>query len=479
MGLLACGLATASCSQSTAEPVPSALPGPSAPQRAALEHVFLISLDTLRADHCSLYGYGKPTTPFLEELGSRGIVFESHMVSSNNTLESHASILTGLYPLTHAVEDSRARREALAPAFRTLAEAFSEAGFATASFATHETWLGREYGVMQGFEQVEAQWIDSLSCWQRFESWFDAEQPGRSFVFLHSFDVHSDDAHGNVLPYESSADHIARFAPPAPASFTGCLKAVPQDCASRYLRGINAGAEPLPPEHLEYLLGLYDAGIRKQDDDLRVLFAALEGRGLLENSLIAITSDHGEEFMEHGRLLHTGTSDAIMHVPLLFLLPEGWGVEPRRISRVTRSIDIAPTLLEACGLAPIGQGRSLWSVLEGEGEPPENEVLFAQSVLRSSDEHGAFKLNCGANLAFYDLEADPHEQVNLYHAPGFADSPRLLAARARIDELRRASALLREEVKSGASFLPEPRADQERAIEALRDLGYVDVGGEE
>jgi arylsulfatase A-like enzyme len=475
--LLAGALALGACSEGG----PSPAGGPGTGERAGrtLEHAILISLDTLRADHCSLYGYEKPTTPFLSELARRGVVFENHMVSSNNTLASHASIMTGLFPLAHDIEDSRARREALAPGYRTLAEAFAEAGFATASIAAHAAWLGREFGVMQGFERVEADWIDSPACWQRFAEWFDAERPRRSFVFLHSFDVHSDGKDGgNVLPYESSGEHIAGFAPPRPEGFTGCSKNPADGCASGYLRGINAGVEPLPAEHLEYLVGLYDAGVRKQDDDLRLLFAMLEERGLLESSLIVITSDHGEEFMEHGRVLHGGFSDAIMHVPLLVLYPESWGVPARRVAQVTRSIDIAPTLLDCFGLAPIGQGRSLRGVLEG-GAAPEGDVLFGITVLRARDEQGEFKLACGARLAFFDLEADPREQVNLYLEPGFTESPRLLAARARIDALRREAVALREGLKRGQSFPPQKSSDDAELVEDLRKLGYVDVGGAE
>jgi len=455
----------------------------SASSPGRLEHVILISLDTLRADHCSLYGYEKPTTPFLEELAARGVVFENHMVSANNTLMSHASLMTGLYPLAHDTYDKGEAQQALAPPFRTAAELFGEVGFDTGAFTTNKAWLGREFGVMQGFDHVEADWVDNITCWKGFLKWFDATEPRHSFTFLHFFDPHSEsDTGGGTLPYESTEELIKEFAPPRPEDFTGCLKDEPNACTSRYLGGINEGLEALPPEHLEYLMGLYDAGVRKMDDDLRLLFAELDERGLLDSSLIAITSDHGEEFMEHGRLLHGGISDAIMHVPLLFLFPEGHPVEPRRISEVTRSIDVAPTLLDFFDLLPIGQGMSLRGVIERRSEPVDSEVFFGPAVLRARDAQGLYKVNVLPKApVFYDLEQDPYEQHNLCLDESFLQSERYRAAAARVLELRNTSTKVRNSLKKGQSFGPAAFDDEssQRAAEALRNLGYVDLGDDD
>jgi arylsulfatase A-like enzyme len=449
--------------------------------------VILISLDTLRADHCGLYGYEKPTTPFLEELAQRGVAFDNHMVSANNTLMSHATMMTGLLPLTHdAYDRGEGNQERLAPPFRTAAELFREAGYATGSFATNKSWLGREYGVMQGFDEVEADWVDNIACWSRYLEWFDSERPERSFTFLHFFDPHSEsDDLDATYPYDSDPELIARFAPPQPEDFTGCLRDQPDHCTSRYLNGINAGLETLPPEHLEVLMGLYDAGIRKMDDDLRLLFAALEERGVLERSLIVITSDHGEEFMEQGRLLHGGFTDAIMHVPLLFVYPEGW-IEPHRVEAVTRSIDIAPTILDLQGLMPIGQGQSLLSTIL-EGAPvADTEAFFGPAVLRDRDEKGLFKISANPkDPMFYDLEADPHEQRNLALEEGFMETERYLKAAERVAEVRKLSTRTRISFKKDQSFPPQFGADTKddaaarRMAEELRKFGYVEVEEDE
>ncbi len=454
------------------------------PTRAAdFEHVILISLDTLRADHCSLYGYEKPTTPFLEELAERGVVFENHMVSANNTLMSHASLMTGLFPMAHDAWDKGERKQALAPPFRTLAEIFAEAGFETGSFTTNKTWLGSEFGVMQGFDHVQAEWEDNITCWTRYLEWFDERQPERSFVFLHFFDPHSEsDNEGGILPYDSTEALIEQFAPPRPEGFTGCVGGISDNCTSEYLNAINAGVEPLPPDHLEFLIGLYDAGIRKMDDDLRLLFAELERRGILDRALIVITSDHGEEFMEHGKLLHGGLSDAIMHVPLMFVFPESFGIGPVRHDGVTRSVDIAPTVLDLLGLMAIGQGVTLRGPIL-EGTPVvEEDVFVGPAILRSTDEQGLFKIVADPKKpAFYDLDADPDEQVNLALEPGFVDSERYLAAAARVAELRRVATKIRVNFKKGEDF-PPVFADDEAArlaAEQLEALGYVDMGGDE
>jgi arylsulfatase A-like enzyme len=448
-------------------------------------HVFLISLDTLRSDHCSLYGYGKPTTPFLEELAARGVVFDNHMANSNNTLTSHATMMTGLVPQAHDTYDKGAeKRQKLAKSYRTVAEVFGEAGFATGSFNTHPTWLGEEFGVMQGFDELEASWSDAPSKTGEFLDWYDGKKPERMFVFLHFYDAHSESTSiGGVLPYDSSEELIAQFAGEKPKGFTGCLKNKKDHCTSLYLQGVNDGVEELPPDHLEYLKGLYDAGIRKLDDDLRVFFDKLEERGILKDSLIVITSDHGEDFMEHGTLLHGTVYDPIMHVPMIILLPEG--VEPERvhITEGTRMIDVAPTMLDFAGLQRIGQGDSLVPVIMGGEQVNETEAFFSPAVLRSHDEHGLFKMfDLPKEPLFFDLEADPGEMQNIFENPELLAEyqDRIDAARKRIRTWRADSFRARDRLKK-----PDDEADtggvelDEDAMEQLRRLGYIEAGGGE
>ena len=243
-------------------------------------NVLLISIDTLRADHCGFLGYDKPTTPFLDGLAERGVVFENHMVHSNNTLLSHASILTGLPPQAHDTYDNGAEaseRHALGPGYRTLAEAFQMAGYTTAAFTGHPVWLGSDFGLDQGFDVHESGWVMAPETSKRFLSWYDETRPKRMFCFLHFYDVHSEAATSpDSLPYDSSPELIERFAGPRPEGWTGRAKGHPDYTASRYLNMVTYGLETLGTGHLEYVIGLYDAGLRKLDDDLAALFGQLE-----------------------------------------------------------------------------------------------------------------------------------------------------------------------------------------------------------
>jgi len=440
-------------------------------------HVFLISIDTLRADRCSVYGYDRPTTPFLEELAARGALFENHMVNSNNTLTSHASIMTGLVPLAHDTYDhGDLGRQPLSESFQTIAEIMKAAGFATAAFTTHKAWLDRNFGVLQGFDVVDSEYRGAVANWKTFLRWFDAERPPRVFAFLHFYDPHSeggDDAKPPTYPYESTDELVAEFAGKRPADFTGCLKSIPATiCNSKWLRAVTSGKEDLSEEHARFLSGLYDAGVRKMDDDLRLFFEQLERRGVLDDALVVVTSDHGEDLYEHRTLLHGTYFDEVMHVPLIVVPPEDMPVARSRIEEVTRSIDIAPTILDFLGLHRIGQGQSLLPAIYGTGPVEDSETFFMPAVLRAEDERGLFKMySLPKGPVFYDLEEDPQETRNVFEDPELLarNEERIARAEARIKELRDKAYRVRNVLKKDQGTVqvtPEVAA-------GLEELGYM------
>ena len=450
----------------------------------APRHVLFVSLDTLRADACSLYGYEQPTTPFLEELARRGAVFEKHVVNSNNTLVSHATMLTGLYEAAHGTYDRGADSRVLAPEYETLAERFAAGGFETAMFTTHPAWLGRAFGLDQGFATVESGWYDARENSARFLAWLERSAPERSFVFLHFYDAHSELADGpRALPYEAPAEYLERFAPPRPADFTGSAvnRAGQTVYGSKYLEHYANPYRDLPPEHLAFLRGSYDAGVAKLDSDLRELFGELERRGYLEDALVVVTSDHGEEFKEHRRLLHMEYFDEIMRVPLVVVPPRSARPPARpRVAEMTRAIDLAPTVLELCGLPPLrfAQGRSLAGALGAGRELDYQGALFGQGILRSRDEHSEYKV-CGIEkyYALYDLDADPAEQHSLVDrdlASLRVAPERWSAIQGELAALQEANERLAERI--AASQAPAALSDEER--EMLERLGYFGEGAE-
>ena len=442
-------------------------------------HVLLISLDTLRADHLGFGGYPRPTSPFLDELAARAVVFENHFANSNCTLPSHASMLTGLHYATHGVYPGKTADQkfhVLPEAIPTLAQRMREAGYRTSAIVNHEAWLNPTYGFDKGFDSFTTRWghapetIDEhLAAVDRARAEGRGDEP--TFSFLHFFDVHSDNWNGPspCYPYQSSEELIAQFAGPRPEGFTGCI---PNGgaCASIYLKAVSRHRLPLPEEHLEYLIGLYDAGIAQLDAELERLFAGLEERGLLDETLVVLTADHGEEFFEHEQLLHDGLHDEVTRIPLLVLAPKSAGVAPRGVSAFTQSTQITPTILDLCGLEPMGQSPSLAAAVMAGVDPADERVFLHKSILVGRDEVSEFKLHLKeGSLSFYDRTADPLEEVDLLATPGYAKEhwERLSRLRAELVDGVQGFVELGEALREGAAAETELSPARRAELEAL------------
>ncbi|MEQ8762976.1 MAG: sulfatase-like hydrolase/transferase [Planctomycetota bacterium] len=267
------------------------------------KRLLLITLDTTRADRLGCYGKDDAGTPNLDALAKRGALFERAFAHVPSTLPSHASILTGSYPPRHGARENGLYR--LTPASETLAEVLSSRGYRTgAVFAARP--LDPRFGLDQGFESYEGpgtggghqfEWrADQVT--QRALKWLERHQDDEStFLWVHYFDPHK------------------TYAPP-----------------SEY-----QARHPSDP---------YQGEIAYTDAQIGVLLAGLERLGMLEDTIVAVTADHGESLGEHGESTHSiFVYDATLHVPLILAgptLPEG-----RRVPELVRTVDIVPTLLEA------------------------------------------------------------------------------------------------------------------------------------
>lgn len=342
--LLAAALATGHLSCSGAGPEHSL---------AATRGYLLISIDTLRADHLGCYGYSRDTSPFIDSLAARGALFENAYVQLPGTLPSHMSIFTGLFPEQHGVFPPAG---VLSPEIETLPEAFRRSGFRTAGH-TEGGYVHGGYGFARGFDEFDhaAKKIESdiertLSRGLDFLRRLSGED--RFFLFLHSYVVHD--------PYFPPKEYLDRFwQQPKPDVFAP---------TGPNLAAVNREERALPPDALEFFRASYDGSISYMDDVLRGFFEELERLGLLEQITVIITSDHGEEFLEHGKLVHEQIYPESLHVPLVVLHPAL--AEPRRISTVVQSVDIAPTLYDIAAIEPRTpvSGRSLGPLLAGSEE---------------------------------------------------------------------------------------------------------------
>ena len=275
------------------------------------------------------------------------------------------SIFTGLYPPEHGVYPE----VALSPLIRTLPEVLRAEGFSTAGH-TEGGYVAGRYGFARGFGEWSDHWpmveragelVKSRDAVKRtfrlgLESLRRVRDRDVFFLFLHTYSIH--DPYDPPEPYRS-----LYWSGPAPP---GAFAPKGLDLAA-----FNRGERALAPRAVEYYKALYDAQINYTDDVLREFFAGIAELELADSVTVIITSDHGEEFLEHGRLVHEQIYPECLHVPLLVLRPgEKAG---RRVSTLVQSIDLAPTVYELAGVPPARRpsmsGRSLAPLLEGDGSP--------------------------------------------------------------------------------------------------------------
>lgn len=315
-----------------------------------LRGIVLISIDALRADALGLYGSARPTSPFLDSLAERSLIFDNAFCQIPSTLPSHMSLFTGLYPSEHAVFPPS---EVLSSAIPTLPELFRAAGYRT--FGHSEAgWMIGDRGFSRGFDE----WSETpRTADEDLERTFarglaslnDLREGDRFFLFLHTYSVHD--------PYEPPPSYRQRFwQGPAPA---GAFEATGPNFAA-----FNAGRIDAPPEAAVYYRALYEAGVRYMDDVLAGFFSELQRRGLDRETIVILTADHGEEFLDHGRYVHTQLYPETLRVPLVVVDPRL--ARGRRVARVVELVDLLPTLA-ALGAAPAPESISgesfadLWS----------------------------------------------------------------------------------------------------------------------
>ena len=375
--------------------------------------VVLISLDTLRADRLGAYGYARPTSPAIDALAAEGVLFEQAMATSPWTLPSHASLLTGLYPHVHGLTEKGRR---LPSEVARLAALVAAAGYRTVGIVS-SLHLSERSGLHEGFEHYEY-----VNKWNlegrerrlhnpgpeitaRALHWLDELAAGPFFLFLHYYDAHSD--YSPRLSYrEGLVD-----------AYRGPLDGTTSQIATIRDQGLS-----VRPADARYLSQLYDAEIRQLDDEMAALLAHLDALGLADSTLVVLTSDHGEEFFEHGSVLHSRTYfEEVIRVPLLLRgpgLPRG-----RRIDGVASGVDVAPTVLGLLGLSPAPGMQGVDLSLSWRGGAPERDFVIAEADFKNESpgmyrmlRTDRYKLIHDLSLdraALFDLRADPSEQAPL------------------------------------------------------------------
>jgi arylsulfatase A-like enzyme len=414
--------------------------------------IVVVSIDTLRRDHVGAYGYGKPTTPRLDRLAGLGILFEDAVSTSSWTLPAHLSMLTSVDPAVHGGIDMHSGFNRRPP---TLPGLLRDAGYATRAITSH-IYLSEVYGVHEGFQHLDfRQERPATEVAQRGIELVDRYGDRPFFLFLHLYDPH-----WHYAPPEQTRK---LFVGPYTGGVTGNLA----DFSKRT-------RENTTPADLAHLLALYDGEVRYADDEVGRFLDHLQARGLAGSTLVVVTSDHGEEFLEHGSWEHQKTLyEEVLRIPLVVAGP---GVVPRREPAQVSLLDVAPTVLAWAGLAaPAGfQGRSLLSPpgdREAYGETDHSPDRTRKLFLRAGQSRWKAVLSLdGASTPaappkvvreeWYDLAADPGETRSVPPAPAAAD-----AIRSRALDRWRAGR------RTDAPARPVCLSPEQ--TERLRALGYI------
>lgn len=377
--------------------------------------VILVSLDTVRADHMTMYGYGRDTTPLLADWARREAVTFDHAVTQDAwTLPAHGTMLTGLYPKQHRLSPERSLPESV----ETLAEALRGRGYQTGGFTGVIWWLDSRYGFAQGFDEYETPrpYRHGFEVNKAAGGWLDARAANRLFLFVHNYDAHSKASiKGYTLPYQSELPEYAVFSKEFNPAPTFAREGVATPAASELLLAAMKGAITFTEEERAYIVALYDDSLRCVDAAVSAFFEDLKRRDLYDSALIIVTGDHGEAFGEHGNYMHEDAYEGCARVPLMVKFP--WGrFAGERFAPTVEHADIVPTVCEVTGATLPGmvEGQSLLAVLEGRAEA--RPWAYTRRHTKDGVYHAGQKMLCDAEAGtceLFALDTDPGEANNL------------------------------------------------------------------
>ncbi|HYV85102.1 MAG TPA: sulfatase-like hydrolase/transferase [Patescibacteria group bacterium] len=354
----------------------------------------MVVCDTVRADHVSGDGYARPTTPEIDALGRDGAVYLDAYTPSPWTLPAHASLFTGLYPSSHGADSGHLQ---LDPSLPLLARRLHDAGYRTLAYVENP-WVGKEYGFDAGFDTFDEIWrgvrgteedMGAARVSKAVESWLawrDDNPDARRqpfFIFINYFEAH--------LPYNPPAEERSKFLRPAAG-----MSAADRDARVERLRRFKhpeevkqiLGVGSLEPADFAILSDLYDGEIAYVDRHVGEVAGLLRRRGLLDRTVVAVTSDHGEMLGEHGLMDHKlNLYEPVLRVPMVLRYPPA--IAPGlRVESPVMLQDLYPTLLS---LAGVDQGAPP-APAEGvriQVFPPESRVLPGVTGLTPGPIRGA------------------------------------------------------------------------------------------
>lgn len=470
-------------------------------------NIIVLLLDTARAESFSGYGYARPTSPHIDALATEGVVYEQAIAPGCWSLPSQVALLTGMFPSKHGAHELHL---SYAHGYPLLPEVLREAGYHTLGVSPN-SWMSDEFGVTHGFERYLKLWhyrhtmpAPSAATASGVGTWIDtqlqrwywrhvfprrnrvqhvnqhirtllSQTPEPFFLYAIYWDMH--------LPYAAQDTHAARWLPPGVT--LPQARRVKRD-PWQYL----TGQAPMAEEDFTVLRACYDGALASIDADIGALVAWLRQRGILDHTMLIITSDHGENIGDHGLMSHAySLHDTLIHVPLIVRYPELFPAG-QRVTQQVQLTDLFPTVLDVLGLdlPSVRQELQGVSLLAPPADAPEERLAYAE-LLAPQPSMASLNRRAGApegtprpaidralrclrtpttkmiwvsdgNHALYDLRQDPHETTNLVAA-----EPKLATEYLDLLDAWRPPA-------GAPPLAPVPPMDPELR-QRLRDLGYL------
>jgi arylsulfatase A-like enzyme len=308
-------------------------------------NIVLITADALRADHLSCYGYGRKTSPNIDQFARESVLFENAVSPASWTLPALASLFTSLYPSFHGTNVWDAR---LLSSKSTLPNILNKNGYLTAA-CVDNIFLYPSYGLSEGFDFYKYRNAGVEEQVQTVTKWLDSMKDQKFFLWVHFLSPHA--------PYLAPLPFSSAFGKPVHPNL---------DASISMLTLIEQSGRRLSPSDRAYFISQYDGKMLYLDDIIKRLFDHLKQLDLYQDTLVIFLSDHGEQFQEHGHLQHGNSLyEEEIHVPLIIKLPSDWRQSGIRIPGVMSSIDVFPTILDLINVLPPDsiQGKSLIPLL--------------------------------------------------------------------------------------------------------------------
>lgn len=428
------------------------------PEPPSPTNVIFVVVDTLRADHTSIHGSSRPTTPFMEELAAECVVFEHARSQAGCTYPSVNSMLTSRYPFDfyRRGPEDMGIPEAIPP----IAELLEAQGYFTAAVSASPIVRNTpsahnpSAGFGRGFDVFDESCLwKAAECVNARAEEIIEDLDGPFFLYLHYMDPHD--------PYQPPESH-RRFTG-AYEGFDFIANGDPNPISEMIY---NDGPEiDFDDADIQHLVDLYDDEILYFDAMLGELVQSLRGAGVFDDSIFILTSDHGEEFLEHGHVKHCrGVWDTLTRVPLLIRFPGGWGAQV--VDSPAQLVDLMPTVLDAVDVVADGvemEGLSLLGPIAGTR--PFRDFAFSDQVGYRSVDDGRFHLILDGlqwSFALYDIRSDPLEQHDLVRTE-----------RDRAEDLEARLKTWLENTGQWEHFDMTLRAAEEQH-DQLRALGYLE-----